>query len=339
MRGEEKGEKVPVGVLGATGLVGQRFIHLLKEHPRYYVAVVAASTASAGKAYNQAVKWRHPGDPPSAVANLQVQECKVESFMGKVNWIFSALDTDTAVQVEPEFAKHFPVFSNASAYRMIHPLVVPSANPEDIQEARRQQSDGNKGFIITNSNCTVSGVAVVCAILQKHVGALKSLMVTTMQSVSGAGANPGLSFYDIDDNVIPFIRGEEEKMAEELRKILKAPELQMSVACNRVHVSEGHMVCLSLSYQNIGKQSKSELIELTRKALEKNGSICLLEECDRPQPKLDRHRDGGMAVSVGRLRECEVMDLKMVILINNLVLGAAGASLRNAELAEAQGLF
>ncbi len=398
LEGRAAGARLPVGILGATGIVGQRMVALLEGHPLFRVAVLGASPASIGKAYGEAVKWRiatHP-DVPAGARDLTLVPCSVEAFAGCA-WVFSALDAGIAVALEVAFceAGHM-VFSNSSAHRMSPavPLVVPTANAQALSQAILQRSlsaqlpsagSAAPGMLVANANCTTSGIAVVLAAI---IGArqaaeaapsrvIESIAIHSLQSISGAGISPGLSAYDIDDNVVPFIEKEEEKVEEELYKILSlCPTTKISASCNRVMVSDGHTVNLAVKFARGADgapqcgahlQTKGDLVAHVRERLAayaplegkivagsaaegKTGLAGLFPSCppraihlfdaaihDRPQPKLDRMRHGGMCVSVGRVRECSILDVKLTLVLNNTVLGAAGSALLNAEIVHASG--
>ncbi len=343
-------KKLRVGILGATGAVGQRMIELLSDHPWFYVGEVCASDRSAGKSYLEAVNWRMTTPLAPEIAQKVVQSCRPPLA---VDVVFSALPKEEAMRIEPEFAAFgLPVISNASAFRMHEhvPLVIPEINPDHTHMILEQQERKRwKGFIVTNPNCASIGVCLPLAVAQRAYG-LRTVQVTTMQARSGAGF-PGPSAAVIDDNVLPWIGGEEDKLETEPQKILgsieQAADFSVSAQCNRVNVSDGHLECVS-----IGLRSKATAIDFISElqnfrpnqmvsSLPSSPSPAIqvfLEE-DRPQPKLDRHVGRGMTVTVGRVRDCPVLDLKFVVLSHNTIRGAAGAAILNAELLLAQGFI
>jgi len=348
-----RAEKIPVGILGATGIVGQRLIALLAEHPWFEVTEVAASDRSAGARYEEVVHWLLPSPIPERVRRLVVKECAPPL---DCRLIFSALPAEPAASVEPEFARAgYPVCSNASAHRLDPdvPLLIPEVNPEHLQAivSQRRRRGWERGFIVTNPNCSTIHLTLVLKPLMDRFG-LRQVMVTTLQALSGAGY-PGVASLDIVDNVIPFIKNEEEKLETETRKLLGrwdgetfvfAP-LRISAQCNRVPTLEGHLECVSLAFERT--PTREALIEaLTsfvslpqrlRLPTAPSRPIVVREEADRPQPRLDRDVERGMASVVGRIRPCSILDYKLVILGHNTIRGAAGAALLNAELLVAQG--
>ena len=348
-----RAEKIPVGILGATGIVGQRLIALFAEHPWFEVTEVAASDRSAGARYEEVVHWLLPSPIPERVRRLVVKECAPPL---DCRLIFSALPAEPAASVGPEFARAgYPVCSNASAHRLDPdvPLLIPEVNPEHLQAivSQRRRRGWERGFIVTNPNCSTIHLTLVLKPLMDRFG-LRQVMVTTLQALSGAGY-PGVASLDIVDNVIPFIKNEEEKLETETRKLLGrwdgetfvfAP-LRISAQCNRVPTLEGHLECVSLAFERT--PTREALIEaLTsfvslpqrlRLPTAPSRPIVVREEADRPQPRLDRDVERGMASVVGRIRPCSILDYKLVILGHNTIRGAAGAALLNAELLVAQG--
>jgi aspartate-semialdehyde dehydrogenase len=344
--------KIPVGILGATGMVGQRFIQLLEQHPWFEVAWVAASERSYGKTYAEAAKWKMKTAIPARVANMKLSAAEPA---GAPKVIFAALDADIAREMEPAFASAgCAVISNSSAFRM-HPqvpLVIPEINADHIklieQQTWRKQSGG---FMVTNSNCSVMGLALALAPLDKAFG-IESVFVATMQAISGAGY-PGVASLDILGNVVPFIKNEEEKMEEEAGKLLgklKGREIApanfgISAHCNRVAVEDGHTESVSIKFKK--RATAEKIINVWR---EFRGMVADLnlpfspaepifydERVDRPQPRLDLERGHGMTVSCGRLRPCTLLDWKFTLLSHNTIRGAAGAALLNAELLKSKG--
>jgi aspartate-semialdehyde dehydrogenase len=347
-----KTAKIPVGILGATGMVGQRFIQLLENHPWFEIAWVAASERSFGKTYEEAAKWKMKTPIPKRVASMKLSAAEPK---GAPKVIFAALDADIAREMEPAFAEAgCAVISNSSAFRM-HPqvpLVIPEINPDHLKliefQSWRKQSGG---FMVTNANCSVMGLAIALAPLQKAFG-IEAVFVVTMQAVSGAGY-PGVPSMDILGNVVPYIKNEEEKMQEEAGKLLgklKGREVlpasfAISAHCNRVMVEDGHTESISIKLKK--HASPEKIIAAWREyrgfAEELNlpfapdEPIFYDERPDRPQPRLDIERGHGMTVSCGRLRPCSILDWKFTMLSHNTIRGAAGAALLNAELLKAKG--
>lgn len=348
-------EKLRVGILGATGAVGQRFVELLADHPWFELAALTASESSAGRRYGDACRWLPSSDMPAGVADVVVREtaptidCDV---------VFSALPGDQAGPVEEAFAvAGYGVFSNAGAHRRDSdvPLLIPEVNPDHlslvaIQQARR---GWGPGFIVTNPNCSAVMLAMALAPIHATFG-LRSVLVSTMQGLSGAGY-PGVPSLDALDNVIPFIAGEEEKLSFEPRKMLgtvgegsvELADFAISAHCNRVPTREGHLETVSVALK--GSAVPQEIVEAWdgwRPLPQQLGlptapraPIVVRPEPDRPQTRLDRDAGRGMAVSVGRVRACDVLDIKFIVLGHNTIRGAAGASVLNAELMLAQGML
>jgi aspartate-semialdehyde dehydrogenase len=345
-------QKMPVGILGATGVVGQRFIQLLEGHPWFEVAWLAASDRSAGQAYGDAVRWRLKTAIPANIREMPISPAGPE---GAPRVIFAALDAGIARELEPKFAEAgCAVVSNSSAFRMQQdvPLVIPEVNPDHLvlieQQSWRKKSGG---YIVTNPNCSAIGLVVALAPLHQKFG-VESLFVTTMQAVSGAGY-PGVASLDILGNVIPFIKSEEEKMEEETKKLLgtlnsnhvQDAGFSMTAHCNRVAVEDGHTESVSVKLTK--KVGIDEVLAAFRDFRSKPHELgCPLAPeqpvvydaaPDRPQPRFDLDRGNGMTVSVGRLRPCGVLDYKFTVLSHNTIRGAAGAALLNAELLKVQG--
>jgi aspartate-semialdehyde dehydrogenase len=345
--------KIPVSILGATRMVGQRFVLLLNQHPWFEVAALTGSDRSIGRPYGEACRWVLPEPMPAYARTMTVKPTEPD---GDSKLAFSALPADLAREAEPLYAQAGKgICSNASAFRMEPdvPLLIPDVNPDhtrliDIQRKNR----GWKGFIVTNPNCTSTGLTMALRPILDTFG-IRRAIVVSMQAVSGAGY-PGVASLDILDNVIPNIGGgEEEKVESEPRKMLGAlsdgkvePALfTMSAHTNRVAVSDGHLVCASLE---LGKRAAPEEI---RKALEgyefpaavrglpslPEKFIEVRDEPDRPQPRKDRNTGNGMTAVVGRIRPDPVMDIKFVVLSHNTIRGAAGGALLNAELLVSQG--
>ncbi|KAF2403187.1 aspartate-semialdehyde dehydrogenase [Trichodelitschia bisporula] len=355
--------KKTCGVLGATGSVGQRFILLLALHPHFELRAVGASERSAGKKYKDAVRWKQALPMSKALGELVVRRCVPEEFED-CDLIFSGLDSDVAGDVETAFMKaEKAVFSNAKNHRRdpIVPLVVPTVNLAHLDVIKHQRATHNlsRGFLVCNSNCAVIGLVIPFAALQARFGPIAAVSVVTLQAVSGAGY-PGVSSMDIIDNVVPFISGEEDKLETEAQKILGSVNasttgfedqtgLKVSAACNRVPVLDGHTACVSLRFANRPPPSAEAVKAAMREYVSEaqtlgcpsapQNAIVVMEEPDRPQPRLDRETDRGYAVSVGRVREdeSEIFDIKFVALSHNTVIGAAGSSILNAEAAVLKG--
>jgi aspartate-semialdehyde dehydrogenase len=345
-------QKISVGILGATGVVGQRFIQMLEGHPWFEVAWLAASDRSAGQEYGDAVRWRLKTPIPERVRKMRVSNASPE---GAPRVIFAALDAGIARELEPQFAAAgCAVVSNSSAFRMHDnvPLIIPEVNAGHLalieKQCWRRQSGG---YIVTNPNCSAIGLVVALAPLHRNFG-IESVFVTTMQAVSGAGY-PGVASLDILGNVIPYIAKEEEKMEEETRKLLgqlsgdhvEQAAFSMTAHCNRVAVEDGHTESVSVKLRR--KADATEIIaafndfratpQLLQLPLAPAQPIVYDNAPDRPQPRFDVDRGNGMIVTVGRLRPCGVLDYKFTVLSHNTIRGAAGAALLNAELLKAQG--
>ena len=340
-------KKYRVGILGATGMVGQRFIQLLEHHPQFEITAVAASDRSQGKTYGEACTWRLNGEMPRAVRSLPVQaptpplDCDL---------VFSSLPGDIARQTEGDFATAgFPTISNSSAFRMDGdvPLLIPEVNHQHLDLlARQRQHYTSGGFIVTNPNCSTIMLALALAPLHASFG-ITSVVATTMQALSGAGY-PGVASLDIIDNVLPHIGGEEEKIETETTKILgrfandhiEPAPMAVSAQCHRVNVADGHMAAVRVNFtRRPGLEELREALSSFRSLPQELGlhsapdrPIVVRDEVDRPQPKLDRDAGDGMTVTVGRLREDTVMDYRFVVLSHNTIRGAAGAAILNAEL-------
>ncbi|HUK31843.1 MAG TPA: aspartate-semialdehyde dehydrogenase [Candidatus Acidoferrum sp.] len=336
-----------VGVLGATGMVGQQIIHRLQAHPWFCVTALAASERSAGKCYAEATSW-HISEPlPLKIGVLPVQSLDDDL---DCDFVFSALDSSVAGAAEKDFARRgYPVISNSSNHRMEPdvPLIVPEVNPDHIAlvETQRARRGYKSGFIVTNPNCSAAGLVIALKPIDDAFG-VEAVSVVTMQALSGAGY-PGVASLDVTDNVIPFISAEEEKLESEPLKILGglrgdsiAPaEFRVSAQCHRVPVSHGHLEAVSIKLRT--KASPDDVAAALREfrgepqRLELPSApahpIEVREERDRPQPRLDRDAGGGMAVVVGRIRRCPLFDIRFVLLSHNLVRGAAGAAILNAE--------
>jgi aspartate-semialdehyde dehydrogenase len=345
--------KYRVGILGATGTVGQRFIQLLEGHPQFEVAALAASDRSRGKAYSEACAWRLPGDMPEAVRGLRVEapepplDCEI---------VFSSLPGEMARATEEAFARAgHAVISNSSALRMDEdvPLLIPEVNHEHLAQldAQKQTRSLERGMIVTNPNCSTIMLALALAPLHARFG-IEACAATTLQALSGAGY-PGVPSLDASDNVIPYIGGEEEKIESETLKILGRFEdggiqpapFKVSAQVHRVNVSDGHMAAVRV------KLAREATVEELREAFASFTSlpqelrlhtapprpILIRDEPDRPQPRLDRDAGRGMSVTVGRILPDKVLDYRFVTLSHNTIRGAAGAAILNAELLVATG--
>ncbi|MHB8526280.1 MAG: aspartate-semialdehyde dehydrogenase [Candidatus Acidiferrales bacterium] len=337
-----------VGVLGATGTVGQQIIHRLRRHPWFRVTALAASERSTGKNYGDVVRWRIAGPVPAEAAGLTVQPLEANL---DCDFCLSALDSSVAGPAELDFARAgYPIISNSRNHRMEPdvPLLVPEVNPEHcaLVAVQRRQRGYASGFIVTNPNCSAAGLVVALKPIHDAFG-IEALSVVTMQALSGAGY-PGVASLDAMDNVTPFISGEEEKMESEPRKILgllregaiEPADIRISAQCHRVPVIDGHMEAVSLKLRRKASPAGVAAVltefqgEPQRLGLPSAPAqpIEVREEPDRPQTRLDRDAGNGMAVVVGRIRACHVMDVRLVLLSHNLGRGAAGAALLNAEL-------
>lgn len=332
-------KKIPVGILGATGMVGQKFVELLAAHPWFEITALAASDRSLGKPYGDAVKWAMQGPLPDKIARMPVVSCHPDL---PCKTVFSGLDSSVAGAIEENFAQSgYKVISNASAHRM-HPnvpLLIPEVNSEHLKLIEGQ---GHSGALVTNPNCSVIGIALALKPLLDRWG-IESVHVVTLQALSGAGY-PGVPSMDILDNVIPYIAGEESKVEKEPLKILGAP-MRISAQCTRVAVSDGHLACVSVKLKEKAKadeiiaawrEFEGEPQRLQLPSAPKHPLLYLDDE-RHPQPKLHRSLEGGMAVSIGRLRECSLFDWKFVLLSHNTIRGAAGCALLNAELMAKKG--
>ena len=347
-------EKIPVGILGATGAVGQKFILLLSDHPWFEIRELAASQRSSGKRYQDVVNWKQERPVPDTIREMMVKDCE-PNLECKI--VFSGLDSSVAGEVEEAFAQAgYWVFSNAKNHRMDSdvPLVIAELNPDHLNMVPHQQKNrGWEGAIITNANCSAVVLALSIGPLHKMFG-LETVHVVTFQALSGAGY-PGVSSLDILGNVIPFISGEEDKIESETQKILGALDghqfspapFTVSAHANRVPVEEGHLECVSVKLKQ-----KAGPEEVTRCWQEFRGSehelnlpsapqqpVVVVSEEDRPQPRRDVWKYEGMSALVGRVRPCPLFDVKYVVLGHNTIRGAAGASLLNAELVLKKGML
>jgi len=342
--------KYPIGILGATGMVGQRFIQLLEDHPWFEITWLAASDRSSGKPYGEAAKWRLDTPLPERIAKMTVALADPE---GAPKIIFAALDAAIARELEPKFANAgCAVVSNSSAYRMAPnvPLVIPEINAEHLHLIEEQPSRRESGgYMVTNPNCSTIGLVMALKPIEERFG-IEQIFVTTMQAISGAGY-PGVPSMDILGNVVPYIGSEEEKMEAETLKLLGRLEghavtplaARISAHCNRVAVEDGHTESVSIKLgSKLGRPVTREDILAAWaefRPLAGQGLPMAPEQPvewapqnDRPQPRLDRNRGRGMAVTVGRLRPCNLLDWKFTALSHNTIRGAAGAAILNAEL-------
>ncbi len=343
--------KIAVSILGATGAVGQRFVQLLADHPWFEIGELAASDRSAGKPYREACTWRLPTTLPDAIATRIVQTTDAP-FRSKV--LFSGLDSSVAGEVETALAgRGHAIISNARNHRMDPdvPLLIPEVNADHLDAIAVQKRRTGGGYIVTNPNCSVVGLAMALAPLDRAFG-LESVVVVTLQALSGAGY-PGVASLDATDNVIPYIGGgEEEKLETEPRRILGAfrdgafelARFPVSSSVHRVAVTDGHTmaVFVKLRKKASPEEASRALAAFRGEPQERKlptaprAPIHVLTENDRPQPRLDRDRENGMAVSVGRVRADGVFDLRLEALVHNTIRGAAGAAILNAELLHAR---
>ena len=354
-------DKLKVGILAATGMVGQKYVSLLEDHPWFEMNYMAASERSAGKTYQEAVegRWHMQGEIPESVKDIRVEDATSVDKAKDCDFVFSAMGSGPAKELEPKYAEAgIPVVSNASAYRHAPdvPMLIPEINHDhvDIIPIQQKNHGWDKGFIAVKPNCSLQSYMTPLYALHREFKVTQAI-ITTMQAVSGAG-HPGVSSYDIIDNILPYIKGEEEKSEREPMKILGNIEgdhityyegLKISAHCNRVPTIDGHMACVSLQFAQ--KPSIEQIIKLWNnfsslpQELElpfaPKQPIIYREEPDRPQTRLDRDADKGMAVTVGRLRECPVFDYRFVTLSHNTIRGAAGGGILNAELLVKKGFL
>lgn len=356
-------ERIPVAILGATGSVGQRFIQLLEGHPWFRMHEIVASEKNVGRSYHDAATWRLETPMPDEIGAMKIRALgsDLESVI-----LFSGLDSSVAGEAEEDYANRgHVVVSNAKNHRMDPdvPLLIPEINADHLDAiATQQKRRGGKGYIVTNPNCSTVGVAMAIAPIERLHG-IESMTVTTMQAISGAGY-AGVASYAILDNIVPYIGGEEDKVETEPRRILGRWDgeafldnrLMISAQCTRVPVIDGHFFSISLrlsSSEHLRRHFRIEsLIMDVRGAINSfRGEpqllnlpsapprpIVIADGLDRPQPRLDRDRGHGMTVTLGRIRECPVLDLKLVGLVHNTIRGAAGAAILNAELLQAKGM-
>lgn len=344
-------KKYRVGILGATGTVGQRFIQLLQNHPQFEITALAASDRSTGKIYSEACAWKLAGGMPENVKEIMVQpiepplDCDI---------VFSSLPSSVARETEEAFARAgYPVISNSSSYRMDEdvPLLIAEINHEHLGliERQRQKRGFGKGFIITNPNCAVVSFAPPLAALHRKFG-VEEVIVTTLQAISGAGY-PGVPSLDITDNVMPYIAGEEPKVETEAQKILgkfvdgaiEKADFTVSAQCFRVHVIDGHSASVRVNLKQTATledvvEAMTNFPSLNLYSSPKK-FIDICDEPSRPQPRLDRDSGKGMTITVGRLFPDNVFDYRFVALSHNTVRGAAGSAILNAELLIDKGII
>ncbi|MBN1348573.1 aspartate-semialdehyde dehydrogenase [candidate division KSB1 bacterium] len=347
----KSGEKLPVGILGATGSVGQKFIQLLANHPWFEITALAASERSSGRAYKDVANWFMRTPIPEHIARMEIRQCHPD-LPCKI--VFSGLDASVAGEIETDFARAgYVVLSNARNHRMDSdvPLLIPEVNSAHLELVHRQNF--GKGMIVTNPNCSVIGFVMALKPLADQFG-IEAAHVVTLQALSGAGY-PGVASLDILDNVIPFISGEEGKIESEPLKILgeygngavRNADFKLSAHCNRVAVIDGHLECVSVTLK---KKTTTDAIKSAWRhfsgepqqfalPLAPLQPIHYFEETNFPQPKLHRDLDKGMAVSIGRLRPCTIFDYKFVLLSHNTIRGAAGGAILNAELMLKKGII
>lgn len=355
MQSTQPQKKWKAGVLGATGVVGQRLVQMLGDHPWFELTEVAASERSSGKTYAEAVRWHLDALIPESARGLVVKGLDPSL---DCDFLLSALDSSVAGPAEEDFARAgYPVVSNARNHRMDRdvPLLIPEVNAAHLEAIAVQQKNRgySTGFIVTNPNCSTAGLVLVLKPLADAFG-LEKIFVVTLQAISGAGY-PGVPAMDIQGNVVPFISGEEEKMELEPQKLLGKWDgsrfvdagLGLSAHCNRVPVVDGHLECVSVGLKKIAS------LEEVREALRNfevdaelaslptalRNPVFVLDDESRPQPRRDANAGNGMAAVVGRVRECPLLDVKLTLLSHNLVRGAAGAALLNAELLAARGFL
>lgn len=355
-------KKISVGILGATGMVGQQYVQLLANHPWFDVQFLASSDVSAGKTYEQAVfgRWHMKQVIPEAVRTMLVSRIMdVDLAKHRCSFVFSALGTDAAQMYEELYAKNdLAVISNASYHRnsLDVPILLPEVNPDHIKIISIQKNNRgwNKGFIVVKPNCSLQSYMIPLLPLHERYG-VKKVFVTTLQATSGAGY-PGVSSFDMIDNVIPYIAHEEEKSELEPLKIfgfiegnriLPSSEMTIAAHCNRVPVLDGHMACVSVEFAK--KPECEDIVQLWKNFQGEPQKLHLpsapeyplvyCQEPDRPQPRLDRDRGYGMTVSVGRLRVCPLFHVRFVALSHNTLRGAAGGGILNAEFLVKKGFL
>ena len=344
--------KLKVGILGATGAVGQKFVRLLEDHPWFEISALAASSRSAGRAYKDAAHWVESSPIPPGISDLIVQEARPGL---DCDFVFSGLDSSVAGDIESDFATAgYPVISNAKNFRMEAdvPLIIPEVNPDHLILIERQSWEGG-GYIVTNPNCATVGLTLALKPIEDAFG-IEAVSVVTLQALSGAGY-PGVSSLDSLGNVVPFISGEEEKLVTEPLKLLGDVSedgivdrsFPISAQCTRVPVMDGHLECVSVKLRRRGTAKQVETVlrdfqspEVVRGLPSSpQHAILIVDEEDGPQPRKNVHTGRGMTVTIGRVRPCEILDVKMVVLSHNTIRGAAGGAILNAELLASKGLI
>jgi len=360
-------DKLKIGILGGTGIVGTNYICLLQNHPWFEIVDIAASERSAGKRYEDAVaaKWHMPIPIPNSVKNIIVRNVQdYDSIPKDLSFVFSAINMPTKEQIKEVELKYaelgVPVVSNNSAHRWTPdvPMIIGEINSHhsDIIPIQQKKRGFDKGFVVVKPNCSLQSYLTAIYALEKAGYKIDKLIITTLQAVSGAGY-PGVASLDIVDNIVPYIGGEEEKTEQEPLKILgKVGEesiinddsIQISATCTRVPVIDGHTACVNMKFKD-KIPSKEEIIKIWKEFKGKpqelktpfapEQPIIYLDDERRPQPKKDRNNDKGMALTVGRLRKDNVFDYKFVSLSHNTIRGAAGGAILNAELLKVKGLI
>ena len=344
--------KLKVGILGATGAVGQKFVRLLEDHPWFEISALAASSRSAGKAFHDAAHWVESTPIPPGISDMIVQEARSGL---DCDFVFSGLDSSVAGDIESDFATAgYPVISNAKNFRMQAdvPLIIPEVNPDHLILIERQNWEGG-GYIVTNPNCATVGLTLALKPIEDAFG-IEAVSVITLQALSGAGY-PGVSSLDSLGNVVPFISGEEDKLATEPLKLLGEVSddgvadrsFPISAQCTRVPVLDGHLECVSVKLRRKGTAKQVETVlrhfqspDVVRGLPSSpEHAILIIDEEDGPQPRKHVLTGGGMTVTVGRIRSCEILDVKMVVLSHNTIRGAAGGAILNAELLASKGLI
>src|SRR2546426_3970552 len=349
----EPKRKIRAGVLGATGAVGQRFVAMLTAHPWFELTALAASERSAGRNYGERVRWKISADVPEGAAEMTLRPCQPDL---PCDIVFSALDASIAGEVEAAFAKAgYAVLSNSRNHRLSPdvPLLIPEVNDGHLDAlAAQKRLRGWTGCIVTNPNCSTIGLALALAPLQRKFG-VERVVVSTLQALSGAGY-PGVSSWDLVDNVIPYIEGEEEKIEAETAKILgswdgsafQPASVIISAHCHRVPAIDGHLESVSVKLSRPASPEEAAVVmsefrgvpQELRLPTAPERPLRVRSEPDRPQTRLDRDEEGGMTAVIGRLRSCPVLDLRFAVLSHNTIRGAAGAAILNAELLVARGL-
>jgi aspartate-semialdehyde dehydrogenase len=333
-------QRIKVGILGATGIVGQRLIQMLENHPRFEVAFLAASQNSVGKTYQEVCKWKLAGPMPAYAKEIVVEDIVARTSHPRARLVFSSLNASIATEAEKAYAfAGCAVVSNSSSYRMTPdvPLVIPEINANHISLIETQRTFP-RGFIVTNPNCSATALALALAPLEQQFG-VESVFVVTAQAVSGAGY-PGVASLDVLGNVLPYIPEEEEKIERETKKIFGAlangeiilHSMNISAQCTRVPVIDAHTEMVSV------KLKRSASVEEVREAfLRHRSTLIVRKEIDRPQPRLDAEAGNGMATVIGRIRKCPLFDVKFALVGHNTIRGAAGAAILNAELLKEKG--